>query len=457
MHDIFGVASDFIHLEKGYCYPTVPKMLLSERERRASLSEYMRLLYVALTRAEERLYLIGSFSRKKEGGMSGHEDFLTAPLPVRQEKLPPRLVMRSGSFIDFLLLGLARNPAMPVEELITNGADPSVSANMAVIEHRTKDITIRLIDRPSLQSELMTGETATETEVFEGSPEETEAAGSDPMDEEDRKLFEVQTSGVYAYEDLIRMPAKVTVSEMKRRTPPPEEGEDTREDLAAGAGPELAAGAGAEHIAYDLTGAGSGIAGKRAINLTVRAGVRKRADEQALSPTEAGILLHSVFQYLDFSALPEEASPDDVRAELERMVRYNMIRSDQLAHLKKHLSAIADFAASDVCRRMKAAERTPGHGPFREIPFSITEPVSSEDFRLIQGMIDCWFIEDGGAVLIDYKSDRIRGDRAEKTRILKERYTVQLDYYARAIEAASRLKVKEKMIWLIPEATSFAL
>jgi ATP-dependent helicase/nuclease subunit A len=104
---------------------------------------------------------------------------------------------------------------------------------------------------------------------------------------------------------------------------------------------------------------------------------------------------------------------------------------------------------------MKAAERMPGCGPFREIPFSITEPVSPEDFRLIQGMIDCWFIEDGRAVLVDYKSDRIRGDLAEKERVLRERYAIQLDYYARAIEAASRLKVKERMIWLIPEATSF--
>ncbi len=460
LNDIHGIASDYFRLEKGYKYPTVPKLLLMERERRAGLSESMRLLYVAATRAEERLYLVGSFTRKKEGGIVGHEDFLAAPLLVREEKLPPRMVMRAGSFLDFLLLGLARNPAMPAQQLVSDGREISAEADEAVISGRTKDITIRIIEQASLLSELA----GRKSEAGDDAPMPLasdralgESDEHEELSEEERKLFEIQARGVYSHESLIRMPAKVTVSEMKRRTPPPEEGEDTREDFAADAGAEIGSGVGPDAVTSDSAGAGAEASGKRPINLMVRAGTRKRADKQALTPTEAGILLHSVFQYLDISSLSEEASPDDVRAELERMVRYNMIRSDQLTHLEEYFSAIADFSNSDICRRMKAAERTPGHGPFREIPFSITEPVSAEDFRLIQGMIDCWFIEDGFAVLIDYKSDRILGDRAEKARILKERYTVQLDYYARAIEAASRLKVKEKMIWLIPEATSFAL
>lgn len=460
MHDIYGIASDFIHLEKGYSYSTVPKMLLSERARRAGLSEYMRLLYVALTRAEERLYLIGSFSRKIDGGMAGHEDFVTAPLSVREEKLPPRMVMRAGSFIDFLLLGLSRNPIMPVEELITSGKDPSTEADSSVIRGRTRDITIRIIDRLSLQAVLTAAEPAAGSESPGYPASELSITGTEVLSEEDKVLFEAQTSGVYAYEDLIRMPAKVTVSEMKRRAPPPEEDEEPREYhfpeeiVSAGDGRHFSR-PGQAGIAGINANPGAEVPAKRPINLMIRTAAGKRQGKKALSPTETGILLHSVFQYLNFSALPDQASPDDIRVELERMVRYNMIRSDQLPHLEEFLPDIAAFSASDICARMKAAERMPGCGPFREIPFSITEPVSPEDFRLIQGMIDCWFIEDGRAVLVDYKSDRIRGDLAEKERVLRERYAIQLDYYARAIEAASRLKVKERMIWLIPEATSF--
>ena len=480
MHDIYGIASDFIHLEKGYKYATVPKLLLAERERRASLSEYMRLLYVALTRAEERLYLVGSFSEKKDGGISAHEDFVTAPLAAREEKLPPRMVMRAGSFLDFLLLALARNPAMPVEKLITDGCNPIVEADGAVLSARTQDITIRFIDRSSLQTDLTAAPAALSTPTVPSAstapsalpelsvPPEHAVPPDKAVEDfcrEDQVLFEMQAEGVYTYENLIRMPAKVTVSEMKRRAPPPEDDEDLRDyKLPERSGTESGTkdlaqtGRKASAQTGENTGSefGDEAMARRPINLILRAGARKRKDKLELTPTENGILLHSVFQYLDFSSLPEPASPDDVRTELERMIRYHMIRPDQLTYVEKYLPDIAAFSSSDICRRMKTAERTPGRGPFREIPFSITEPVSPEDFLLIQGMIDCWFIEDGGAVLVDYKSDRIRGDRAEKERILKERYSVQIDYYARAIEAASRLKVTEKMIWLIPDATSFA-
>ena len=113
------------------------------------------------------------------------------------------------------------------------------------------------------------------------------------------------------------------------------------------------------------------------------------ARKNLLTPTETGILLHSVFQYLDFSALPEQATPDDIRVELERMVRYDMIRSDQLPYLEEFLPDITAFSASQICARMKEAERKTV--AVLEIP-SITEPLSTEDLAH-PGNIDRWFIE----------------------------------------------------------------
>ena len=73
-------------------------------------------------------------------------------------------------------------------------------------------------------------------------------------------------------------------------------------------------------------------------------------------------------------------------------------------------------------------------------------------------MIDCWFAdEDGDAVLIDYKSDRLSGTDLEKLAELKKRYQVQLDMYAQAITAATGRKVKEKIIWLIRDGLPFSL
>ena len=75
----------------------------------------------------------------------------------------------------------------------------------------------------------------------------------------------------------------------------------------------------------------------------------------------------------------------------------------------------------------------------------------SDDFPagetvLVQGVIDCYFEEEDGLVLLDYKTDRVH-----KARELADRYRVQLDYYARALTQLTGKTVKERLIW------SFAL
>ena len=96
------------------------------------------------------------------------------------------------------------------------------------------------------------------------------------------------------------------------------------------------------------------------------------------------------------------------------------------------------FLRSDLARRMSEAELRPENGPYREIPFALAVPNEHDDFSLVQGMIDSWFIDsDGEAVLVDYKSDRLSGSTEEKKEELKSRYQVQLDMYAQAITAAT--------------------
>ena len=89
----------------------------------------------------------------------------------------------------------------------------------------------------------------------------------------------------------------------------------------------------------------------------------------------------------------------------------------------------------------------------REKPFMMGIPASELDKKypegemvLIQGIIDAFFIEDGEIVLMDYKTDKVKTDEE-----LLSRYTIQLDYYKRALEASTNMKVKEVFIY------SFAL
>ena len=76
----------------------------------------------------------------------------------------------------------------------------------------------------------------------------------------------------------------------------------------------------------------------------------------------------------------------------------------------------------------------------RETPFTL----SDEQGMLIQGVIDAWFEEEDGIVLVDFKTDAL-GDKGLS--FLAEKYAVQLDWYARALEKLTGKRVKERIIY----------
>jgi len=75
----------------------------------------------------------------------------------------------------------------------------------------------------------------------------------------------------------------------------------------------------------------------------------------------------------------------------------------------------------------------------------MTEDVYQGETLLLQGIIDCYFEEPDGIVLLDYKTDYVAPGRMDS---IRERYALQIRYYARALEMLTGKKVKEKVIYL---------
>ena len=73
---------------------------------------------------------------------------------------------------------------------------------------------------------------------------------------------------------------------------------------------------------------------------------------------------------------------------------------------------------------------------------SVKERWGDDEIVLVQGIIDAYFIEAGGIVLVDYKTDKVK-----QLQELTERYHVQLEYYAQALERLTGLTVREKIIY----------
>ena len=156
------------------------------------------------------------------------------------------------------------------------------------------------------------------------------------------------------------------------------------------------------------------------------------------SGAERGTIVHQVMATIDFTAF------ENVEKEFERLVSKGHIGRDELSVVDPE--KIARFFESDLAGRMTVAAA--GGKLRREQPFILNKPAreieryasGGEAPIMIQGIIDGYFEEEDGIVLMDYKTDRIESGRGEE---LIEKYHVQMELYKEALEKLLGKKVKE--------------
>jgi len=105
------------------------------------------------------------------------------------------------------------------------------------------------------------------------------------------------------------------------------------------------------------------------------------------------------------------------------------------------------FFHSNIAERLRAAKEV-----MREFPFTYAMEDQDGDKQIIQGVVDCLFLEeDGRFVLLDYKTDRVQhlvNNEALLQKEMNNRYAIQLSIYAQAIESIMQVEIKEKMLYL---------
>ncbi len=185
-----------------------------------------------------------------------------------------------------------------------------------------------------------------------------------------------------------------------------------------------------------------------------------RSLEDGANETAAtrGTHLHSFLRFLDLGSFVNLAGAD-LEEELERQLA-TMIKKQQLAQgteatIRAQFLRILHYVRSPLAQRVLAAEKA--GRVYREMPFTLAVPAAkfgdkypAEELTLVQGMIDLWFVEaDDQAVLLDFKSDRLPAEPEAQDALMRERYDLQISFYAQAIERATGRTVKEKLIWML--------
>ena len=394
-----GVAVDYVDSVRRIKNKTLRRTVLSAKMKEDNLAEELRVLYVALTRAREKLILTAVLDKADEkwelAQMTG------------QERLTYLDFCEVGSYMDFLL------PILP-------------QTGIAVKTLRTEDLAVeelreqlRMGDRREQLRLIACGET-----TLTGDPEENE-----------RKLMYLRERFAYQYPHpgLQKLYTKTTVSELK---------------IAAMAEKDEAA-----FHTFEEKEVVPYIPGFRREQEKVSGAVRGNAFHRTMELldftylfTESGLFTGCPNNYEEYR---RGLDKNRLQNRLEEFLQRETISLRLTEEYAKAVSLpkILNFLEQELAYRMWRAQE---QGLlYREQPFVLgidakrLDPDLPEGEKvLIQGIIDVFFIEDGEIVLLDYKTDVI-----DSLEALWNRYNVQIQYYEEALTKLMQMPVKERILY----------
>ena len=456
VHSSMGVAVPCADLERRIKYTTIRQEAVRARMRRDLVGEELRILYVAMTRAKQKLILSGTV--KDEKSMAD----AALLLPAGEDALPAGFILNAKSSFDWILAAADRilrldqkTGRRPFMKLM-----PVSPLDLAVSEGKT---SIRREDELRMLSSLR-------ADVI--------------YDSAMRRQIEEKFSYRYPYTGRENIPVEISVSELKRAGYEEKEAEENaereivhlyaqeeeepvvpefiREREARAREAEKRKNAGNAEIGEDIEAGTYTDAGERpeSEDRTEPAGDRSGMQNPenrgvypaGLTRSARGTAYHLFMEHLNLAAL-EGLGGKDLRKAVEiqksSLLADGRMTAEEAAAVRSRDAAA--FAESEIGQRMICADKN--GRLFREQQFVYAVPASevredwpSDEQIYVQGIADAYFIEEGKLILLDYKTDRVVD--AEE---LVERYAVQLELYRTALERATGLKVAEKLIW------SFAL
>ena len=374
LHQEIGFGPKYMNYERKIEYTTLAKEAIREVLKRETLSEEMRILYVALTRAKEQLYITG-ISKDYEKQRKEKEEVLRAY--SSKDKLSKTVMKRYKSYLDWL-------------ELVYLNNTKKANDVMKIQVHKKEEI-LEKEEKEELSSGKIIQEYIQQMQEKEWKKEICQE-------------WEEKINWKYYYQKEQRIPAKTSVSKIKRK-----EQEEQRQQQ--------------EHI-----------------RITERP--RWIQGQNGITSAEKGTLMHLCMQRLNPK---KEYHEQDIQKMLEEMVLRKMITEEQEKAID--VKKIESFTNSTLWKRMSEAKQI-----YQEKSFYINIPAKQlypevkdeTEMILVQGMIDLYFIDkQDHIVLVDYKTDRVEESEQE----LIDKYQKQLELYQYAVEESIHKKVDEVYLY----------
>ena len=389
LHQEMGIGVKYIDYEKQIQYDTLSKAAIRNKILTETLSEEMRILYVALTRAKEKLFITGiqkDYDKIKEKMMGQIEQY-----PLNDEnKINPILLKKYKKYLDWIMLAY-----MYEKEDITDIAELHIHNKLELLKSLEKskdeDIdVIGLLDNHNLNN----------------------------LSAKFKNIEDIQNviENKYKYEASIAIPTKTSVTELKELA---NENNRTIRNVESFLNEEDS------KSSYD----------KFEIPKFM-----KSDEQEKLTGARKGTLLHLCMQKLEIGKEYELSNIKELVNNLKEREIITQLEAENI-----NLNAILKFTKSDIWEELKNAKEV-----HREEPFYMTIPAREiykkdvEEKILVQGIIDLYYIDrNDNLVLLDYKTDYLENGAEE----LIQKYDNQLQLYKKALEDALNRKVDKIYIY----------
>ena len=438
-------------------FPTMPWFYVKDVKEAALKAEEQRILYVALTRARDKLFLTGFVKgfKNSAGKLSSLGELINNVATVEGQQLPTDIITQANTYLEWLIMGFTRH---------LDGGNPLRVAieyeGPTYFDLPDKKCRIKVeVHDGSLYGDLDYKADIDETTI--NKVRELQAVNSVELPPEILDRFNY----TYPYSDATRRTAKISVSELKRRFQERELEAGTIDTLNE---PIVTVDTGVKRavsdailgqaIKLDIRNADSNDTSKANSDVTSNVAVstitvsaddlansvfgRKpqalQSEEDVLTGAQWGTLMHEAMQWLPLAKYTQAS----LTKELDALVTKGTFTEEERNLLSD--TSLYKFFSSDLGKRLINAKRIE-----RELPFSmlfegkrVYDTLEDSENLFLQGIIDTAFEEDGEWVLVDYKTDRVKSGED-----LIKRYKIQMDLYKEALQRLTRMPVKACYIY----------
>ena len=407
LHQKLGFGAVVYDMDKKTSFNSIMKKKIEKFKKNEQIAEEMRLLYVAMTRAKEKLIITGrvkDYENLREEISSGIDE---------RGNISNYKILKINNYLDWILSSID-NLTVYGKSLNCLGREENFLGNEDLkFQLNVNTKTEEFIEYQRIKEEVKTNKIISDNDSLEIKKEMRTV----------KEFLKDRFNKEYVYKNILNKPSSITVSEIKKMIQ--EEDEE-------------------KHQKYY----------KENFVLKTPSFIHQGEEKVGFNSAEKGTIFHLAMQLLDFSKFDtEDVSKirEEIKLQINSFVEKNIMSFDEIETI--NINWIVKFIQSDIFKEIYIANKSEKLFKEKAIDYNIKlknlfkdENIEEDEKIMVVGIIDLFFEnENGEIILLDYKTDYVTKENLEE---VKKRYKVQLDLYKSAIEDISGKKVAKKGLYL---------